>query len=83
MSNQDGVKERSNSAKERSRIGTSDSQALLRNDCPKCLGRSEEKPCIEWVDILRNEFTDYINELFRKKMQEFIDFIEEYVNVED
>mgnify|MGYP006975444287 CR=1 FL=1 len=54
-----------------------------RNNCPKCRGRSEQRPCLEWVEELRNEFTDYINELFRKKMQEFIEFIEETVDVDD
>lgn len=53
------------------------------NNCPKCGGRSEKRPCEDWVDELRKEFSNQINELFRKKMQEFIEFIEETVNVDD
>ena len=53
------------------------------NDCPKCRGKSSKQPCEDWVEILRNEFKDHINVLFRKKMQEFIEFIEEVVDVED
>ena len=52
-------------------------------DCPKCQGRSDRRPCEEWVDILRAQFSDQIDLLFRQKMQEFVDFIEEYVNVDD
>ena len=26
------------------------------NDCPKCKGDTENRPCVEWVDILRDEF---------------------------
>ena len=37
----------------------------------------------EWVEVIRCELTEHIEILFRKKMQEFIEFIEEYVNVED
>ena len=33
--------------------------------------------------MLRDEFKDYIDQLFRKKMQEFIDFIEEAVDIDD
>ena len=37
----------------------------------------------EWIDMLRIEFKDYINELFREKMKEFIDFIEEELTVDE
>ena len=33
--------------------------------------------------MLEDKFKDYIDELFRKKMQEFIDFIEEAVDIDD
>ena len=50
--------------------------------CPKCKDVGK-KPCLEQIDILRNEFTIYIDGLFRQKMKEFINFIEEYVEVKD
>jgi len=53
------------------------------NDCPKCRGETDKRPCLEWVDILREEFTSHIDGLFSRRMQEFIDFIEEYINLED
>ena len=65
--------------REEGRMGSQDPL----NNCPKCNGTSEKRPCEEWVQLLEEKFTDYINELFRKKMQEFIDFIEEAVDVED
>lgn len=74
-----------NSMTEESRAmsrATSRREALV-NDCPKCRGQTDKRPCLEWVEILREEFTVHIDGLFRKKMQEFIDFIEEYLNVED
>ena len=33
--------------------------------------------------MLEVKFKDYINELFRKKMQEFVDFIEEVVEIDE
>ena len=53
------------------------------NNCPKCKGYSNEKPCLEWAEILRQEFVIYIDGLFHKKMREFTDFIEEVVDVDD
>ena len=53
------------------------------NNCPKCKGKSELRPCEEWVTILRDEFTIRIDGLFRAKMKEFSDFIEEIVDVDD
>ena len=52
-------------------------------ECAKCQDKSNQRPCEEWVEILKAQFTDQIDMLFRKKMQEFIDFIEEYVEVKD
>ena len=46
-------------------------------------GESPSKTLEEWVEILRNEFTIQIDGLFREKMKEFIEFIEEYISVED
>ena len=51
-------------------------------DCPKCHGNSYQL-CEDFVDQIRKEFTDHIELLFRKKMQEFVDFIEEVIDVED
>ena len=65
------------------RNGSSVSGGRAVNNCPKCLGQSEKRPCEEWVAELRTDFTDYIDALFRKKMQEFIEFIEETVDVDD
>ena len=56
---------------------------VLENDCPKCQGLTDRKPCLEWVEILRTEFFDHINELFRVKMKEFMAFIEETLDIED
>ena len=53
------------------------------NNCPKCKGYSKEKPCLEWAEILREEFMIYIDGLFHRKMKEFSDFIEEVVDVDD
>ena len=53
------------------------------NDCTKCRGLSDRLPCEEWVATLREEFTIKIDLLFRDKMKEFTDFIEEVVEVED
>ena len=53
------------------------------NDCPKCRGQTDRRPCVEWVETLREEFTLYIDGLFRAKMKEFIDFVEDYIEVED
>lgn len=52
-------------------------------DCPKCGGDSDKRPCIEWVEILEERFKDHIDLLFKKKMQEFMDFIEESLDVAD
>ena len=35
------------------------------------------------VKMLEIKFKDYIDDLFRKKMQEFVDFIEEAVDIDD
>ena len=56
---------------------------MLINSCPRCKGASEERPCQEWVDLLKVEFMDYIKELFREKMNEFIAFLEEDLTVND
>ena len=51
--------------------------------CVKCEGREDKRPCKEYIDILRDEFTILIENLFRKRMQEFIDFIEDTLEVTD
>ena len=53
------------------------------NNCPKCKGISDDKPCIEWAEVLRSEFTIYIDSMFHRKMKAFTDFIEESLDVDD
>ena len=51
--------------------------------CVKCRDRSDLRPCVDYVEELREEFTNLINTLFIKRMQEFIDFIEDSLEVTD
>lgn len=53
------------------------------NNCPQCKGKTLQRPCQEYVDILREEFKIHIESLFANKMRDFIAFIEETVTLED
>lgn len=66
-----------------SKPGSVRSISARSNICPKCQDKEEKRPCVEWVDILREEFTIKIEGLFREKMKEFTEFIEESLDVED
>ena len=59
------------------------SASQAKNICPRCGKVTSMKTCQEWEELLRAELREHIESLFRKKMQEFIEFIEEVVNVED
>lgn len=58
-------------------------QSSVNNNCPKCKGKTPQRPCVEYVEILREEFRVHIDSLVRARMKEFTDFIEEAVTVED
>lgn len=51
--------------------------------CSRCKGESFKRPCLDYVDELRDEFRTLIEKLFHKRMREFIDFIEDKLEVED
>jgi len=67
----------------RTSSAVSNKRSTVLQKCGKCKGLSDARPCEEYVEELRNEFTIQIDTLFRNKMKEFINFIEEVLDVED